>query len=79
MATTATKPPVLPSADDLRRRFETALETIQQAKRPARLSQTPIVVRKPAATNDQVTEKRALTDAARALAHLWNIAPTLVR
>lgn len=78
MATIATKLAGFPSPDDLRRTFETALETIQHHNKPR--SQTPIVVRKPTvATSDQVSEKRALTDAARALAHLWKISPTLVR
>jgi len=78
MATTATKLAGLPSQDDLRRTFETALETIQHPNKPR--SQTPIVVRKPTAeTGGQASEKRALTDAARALAHLWKISPSLVR
>ncbi len=78
MATIATKLAGFPSQDDLRRTFESALDTIQHPNKPR--AQTPIVVRKPAAApSDQATEKRALTDAARALAHLWKISPTLVR
>ena len=78
MATIATKLAGFPSPDDLRRTFETALNTIQRPNKSR--SQTPIFVRKPTvATGDEASEKRALTDAARALAHLWKISPTLVR
>lgn len=78
MATIAAKLAGFPSPDDLRRTFETALDTIQHPNKSR--SQTPIFVRKPtAATSDEASEKRALTDAARALAHLWKISPTLVR
>jgi hypothetical protein len=67
-------------AQDLRRTFETAIAQVRRGEEPRSLSKTPIVVRpKATALRDQDVEKRALTDAARALAQLWNISPTLVR
>jgi len=66
-------------AHDLRRTFETAIAQIQQGGERSR-SKTPIAVRRQTVLpGDQTAEKRALTDAARALAQLWNISPTLVR
>jgi len=86
----AVNPVPAQSADDLRRTFETAIAQIQQNHvRPGQLqpapkslsrSKTPIFVRKQAAVpDDAAAEKRALTTAARALAQLWNISPTLIR
>jgi len=66
------------SPDELRRTFETAIAKIQGPSQHPGLAQTPIVQRKQT-TGDQAVEKQALTDAARALAQLWNISPTLVR
>jgi hypothetical protein len=66
-------------AHDLRRTFETAIAQVQQGKERCR-AKTPIFVRKQTTMpGDPNAEKRALTDAARALAQLWNISPTLVR
>lgn len=66
-----------PSPEDLRRVFETAVCEIHQADRAVQKKQQyhePIV---PRATILGLTkdgaEKRALTDAARALAQLWKI------
>lgn len=68
------------SAEDPRRTFETAIAKIQEGEKPRKPSQLPIVVRKQAiAPSHQTAEKRALIDAARALAQLWNVSPTLVR
>ncbi len=66
--------------DALRRTFETAIAQVQQTGKAAQPSQRPIFVRQPVAAPDDVAaEKRALTEAARALAQLWNISPTLIR
>jgi len=65
------------SADDLRRTFETAFVQLQRKEEPAN---TPIAVRNQAISPDDLAhEKRALNNAARALAQLWNISPSLVR
>jgi hypothetical protein len=69
-----------PPADALRRTFETAIAQVQHSGKSARPSQSPIFVRKAVAVpDDAAVEKRALTEAARALAQLWNISPTLIR
>ncbi|PYX32797.1 MAG: hypothetical protein DMG77_02330 [Acidobacteria bacterium] len=70
--------PKLPSSVDLRRVFETAVEEIQQ---PGKLTSrvrygAPIVARSLAAPNHAGGEKRALSDAARALAVLWKLPAT---
>jgi hypothetical protein len=61
--------------------FESALSVMQKGRGRARQGR-PIVARGvpiAMAQNEPATEKRALTDAARALAHLWNVSPHLVR
>jgi hypothetical protein len=77
----ATKPLGASTVETPRKLFESALSVVQ--KRRARASGgTPIVARKvpiAMAENEQAAEKRALTDAARALARLWNVSPHLVR
>jgi hypothetical protein len=66
-------------AHNLRRTFEAAIAQIQPGGERC-YSKTPIVVRRQnIVPGDQTAEKRALTDAARALAQLWNISPSLVR
>ena len=67
------------AGDDPQRRFESAIAQVQhRSKRP--LSQRPIFDRARAAVQgDPATDKQALTDAARALARLWNVSPALVR
>jgi hypothetical protein len=66
--------------DDLRRTFESAIAQIQQNGKPPNRSKTPIFVRKQAAMpQGPDSEKQALTNAARALAQLWNISPRLIR
>lgn len=65
------------SADNLKRTFETAFAELQKKREPAK---APIAVRNQTVTpGDLADEKRALTNAARALAELWNISPSLVR
>lgn len=68
------------SPAELRRTFETAIAKVQHNGKPLSSAQTPIVPRKATALRDDpAAEKQALTDAARALAQLWNISPSLVR
>jgi hypothetical protein len=66
-----------PSADDLRRVFERAVSELHEADSAARKRlwhRTPIVQREEILGNSQANgEKRALTDAARALAQLWKV------
>ena len=66
-----------PSAEDLRRMFETAVCDIHQADLAdkKRLQyRTPIVQRgRVLGVSQAAAEKRALSDAARALAQLWNV------
>jgi len=71
--------PAQPAAD-LRRTFESAIAEVQRGAKPLSPSKTPIFVRKQAfMPKGADAEKRALTEAARALAQLWNISPTLIR
>jgi hypothetical protein len=80
MSNSATKPTDAPQARDPQRTFQTAIAQIQRSGEPRSHSKIPIAARKQVPTpGDQAAEKRALTDAARALAQLWNIAPALVR
>jgi hypothetical protein len=73
MSNTAKKHVDASSAADLRRTFETAFTHLQRRGEPTK---TPIAVRN---QDDMADEKRALNSAARALAQLWNISPSLVR
>ncbi len=84
MSNTEPKGPTNPLSatpvSDLRRTFETAIAQIRRDGKTLSRSQTPIVVRKETQVpGDSADEKRALTTAARALAQLWNISPTLIR
>jgi hypothetical protein len=66
----------LPSAEDLRRMFETAVCDIHQAALAAKRLQyrTPIVQHgRILGISQAAAEKRALSDAARALAQLWKV------
>lgn len=65
------------SADDLRRTFETALAQLGRSSEPAKV----LAERRNQALppDDLADEKRALNSAARALARLWKISPSLVR
>jgi hypothetical protein len=63
-------------ADDLRRAFESAVGDLREADRALkkRLHRTPIVQRPGIlGISRETVEKRALTDAARALAQLWKV------
>jgi hypothetical protein len=65
-----------PSAEDLRRVFETAVCDIHQADLADKRLQyrTPIVQRgRIVGISQAAAEKRALSDAARALAQLWKV------
>jgi len=65
-----------PSAEDLRGAFESAVGELQQADRAAKKGaryRMPIVSRGRILGTKASAEKRALTDAARALAQLWKI------
>lgn len=73
---------VLP-ATNLQRRFENAVRDIYQAglKGKSSLYRTPIVPRRfnaPATASENV-QKQALSDAAKALAQLWKVAPNSSR
>jgi hypothetical protein len=62
------------SPENLRQVFETAVVEIHQAEHASR--RLPIVQRNrpvPALNSPRSTEKRAVSDAARALAQLWKI------
>jgi hypothetical protein len=65
------------SANDLRRVFETAVSELHEADLAARKRsqyRTPILQRRNILGISRAnTEKRALTDAARALAQLWKV------
>jgi hypothetical protein len=61
--------------DDPRRAFETAITQLQQTK-PLLLSQQQIFTRRHAVL---FSEKQALSDAARALARLWNVSSVPIR
>ncbi len=73
MSNTAKKYVDASSAADLRRTFETAFTQLQRREEPAK---APIAVLN---QDDLAYEKQALNSAARALAQLWNISPSLVR
>lgn len=75
----ATKPLQAPPDENPRKVFDSALALVHKGRDHAR---AVIAMRKqPIASShsEQVTEKRALTDAARALAQLWKVSPHLVR
>jgi hypothetical protein len=66
----------LPSSEDLRCTFETAVSELKQADRVAKKGaryRMPIVSRGRFLGTKASAEKRALTDAARALAQLWKV------
>jgi hypothetical protein len=70
----------LPRAKNLKRSFEVAVRDIYQVGLTGKVSQyrTPIVQRVGSAVpkSSVDAEKRALSDAAKALAQLWNISPS---
>lgn len=74
----AAKPIQTPAIGDPKDMFENALalvRTEEGLRQPMTARHAPIAARPDA----QATQKRALTDAARALAQLWKISPHLVR
>jgi hypothetical protein len=81
MASRVTAPhietPRPPSPEDLKRVFETAVNEIHQADHAAQKGmqyRAPIVSRaRILGLSKDVAEKRALSDAARALAQLWKV------
>lgn len=75
----ATKPWQVASVSNPQQMFESALSVVQHSGRPHR--QTITARTQPIARphSEQQEEKRALTDAARALATLWKVSPHLVR
>jgi hypothetical protein len=65
-----------PSAEDLRQVFEAAVCTIHQADLAVKKNpehRTPIVQRERFVESRAYAEKRALSDAAQALALLWKV------
>jgi hypothetical protein len=70
----------LPPAKNLKRLFECAVRDIYEVGLTGKISQyrTPIVQRAGTgiAASSVDAEKRALTDAARALAQLWKVSPS---
>jgi hypothetical protein len=75
----ATKP-LQAASTNPQQTFESALSVVQQTGSSQRRS--PISARTQPiarAQTEQQVEKRALTDAARALATLWKVSPHLVR
>jgi len=65
------------SANDLRRTFETAVAQLGRRREPAK---APVAhCHQALSPDDLADEKRALNSAARALAQLWKISPSLVR
>jgi len=73
----ATKPMQACSIENPKVTFETALASVHGSK-----ARTTVAARtRPIfpVLGEQAKEKRALTDAARALARLWNVSPHLVR
>jgi hypothetical protein len=76
----ASKPLQATSISNPQETFEAALSQMQQYENGSRRNSTAIRTQPiaPVHTNQQM-EKRALTDAARALATLWKVSPHLVR
>jgi len=81
MATTASKLACATLVNDPRLAFDMALAQIRQDGQQLTSYRTPIAVRDRSATapGDETNEKRALNDAARALAQLWNVSRTRLR
>jgi hypothetical protein len=73
----ATKPLQAASTSNPQQMFESALSVVtERGSRSRRIAaRTPIGGQQ----SEQQVEKRALTDAARALAALWKVSPHLVR
>ena len=80
--TSKTPAPALPVTMNLKRTFENAVRDIYQTSltgKPSRY-RTPIVQRtKGDSMSKANAEKRAVSDAAKALAQLWKVAPSSTR
>jgi hypothetical protein len=74
----ATKPLQAPSSSNPQQTFESALSVVTRRRRDGRRITARTQPIAPMQSEQQV-EKRALTDAARALATLWKVSPHLVR
>ncbi len=78
--TNKTSARVLPMPKNLKRSFENAVRDIYEVGLTGKASsyRTPIVQRQRVAPSESYinAEKRALSDAAKALAQLWNISPS---
>ena len=78
--TSKTPAEALPVTMNLKRTFENAVRDIYQAGLDVKTSayRTPIVQRAGTSVSESKAnaEKRALSDAARALAQLWKVTPT---
>lgn len=74
----AAKPLQAVSTSNPQQMFESALSVVKESGRRGRriAARTQPIA---AAHSEQQLEKRALTDAARALATLWKVSPHLVR
>jgi hypothetical protein len=70
----------LPISKNLQRTFEAAVRDVYQVSLTGKASRarTPIVQRAAAGTTESyiTAEKRALSDAAKALAQLWRVSPS---
>lgn len=75
----ATKPLQSACNNNPRQTFESALSVVQHGTKPRRHSVEVRTQPIASAHDEQQVEKRALTDAARALAMLWRVSPHLVR
>ena len=64
------------SSNNPKQTFENALAQVGAKGKPIFARNQPIA---PSSGSGEVVEKRALTDAARALAELWKVSPHLVR
>jgi hypothetical protein len=60
---------------DLQRVFETALDEIQQTQRASQPARRTPILQRVARTTQAQSEKRAVSDAACALAQLWKVSP----
>jgi hypothetical protein len=80
LMTNKTSPRVLLMPKNLKRSFENAVRDIYEVGLTGKVSsyRTPIVQRSGIAPTESYVsaEKRALSDAAKALAQLWNISPS---
>lgn len=67
------------SANDPQRAFEKAIAVVEHGNSARGLAQIPIGLHRIVKAEDPCLEKKALSDAAEALARLWKISPSLVR